>query len=195
VTLLVRPLAAAEVPAVVVLHRAALPYSLNCRLGAAHLARLYQGLLGEPGAQVTAAASGGQIIGVVSVLLDPDRFVQAFLRRQTLPQWAGLAARVAVQPTLLRAWRSSRETGRPLVYEAQTVGPVLSAIAVAAEARRQGVGHSLVASVDAFVRQHGRPAYSVDTRVSNQAARAFYARLGFVEVEIRGENVMLVRAL
>jgi ribosomal protein S18 acetylase RimI-like enzyme len=195
VTPLVRPLAAADVPAAVILHRAALPDTLNGRLGPAHLARLYQALLGEPGAQVLVAERAGQIVGVVSALLDPDRFVQGFMRRQTLPQWAELAARLALRPALLLAWWSSRATSRPLVYHGQTIGPMLTAIAVAAAARRQGVGQALVEHVDAFMRAQGQPAYRLDTLVGNQAARAFYARLGFAEAETRGENVMLVKAL
>lgn len=194
--LVVQPLSGCAVAEVAALHAEAIPYSLNSRLGTGHLAQLYRWMLERDGeCRVLVAVLDGEVAGVVSVALDPDRFVGSFLGQLGPRQVAGLAVRMALRPALLLDWRESRNLSAPLNYQGQRVWPCLSAIAVAESRRRSGVGRALVAGVDGWIRANNYPAYFLDTLAENQAARAFYRRLGFVEVEQRGKSVMLVKGV
>jgi len=84
---------------------------------------------------------------------------------------------------------------QPVIYKTVEVKPMLIAIAVDSSARQGGIGRALVQAVDDFFRQLSQPFYYLDTRVENITARAFYQRLGFVEHERRGRNLILVKEL
>lgn len=186
-----RPAAADDLPAVVALHRAALPYSLNSRLGAAHLTAVYQFTLADPDSLVVCAMDGPAVLGVVSATLDPaalpGRWRWGFKLRLAL----ALALRPALWPLV---WESGR-VGAPLHWQGQTVRACLTAIAVAPAHRRRGCGRALVAAVDAFMQARGQAAYRLDTLAENAAGRAFYARLGFTAVARRGAAVLFAKAL
>lgn len=56
---------------------------------------------------------------------------------------------------------------------------------IVAAPRRQGVGHALIAEAERITRRRGRCGLRAEVQLRNAAARAFYARLGFLE-ERRG---------
>jgi ribosomal-protein-alanine N-acetyltransferase len=58
----------------------------------------------------------------------------------------------------------------------------LANVAVTPSAHRQGIGRRLVEAVIAEMRQRGVQEVFLEVRVSNVAARALYAALGFAEV-------------
>ena len=58
-------------------------------------------------------------------------------------------------------------------------------VAVAAGARRRGVGVGLVRALLAEVRERGATAATLEVRESNEAARRLYERLGFVSHGLR----------
>jgi GNAT superfamily N-acetyltransferase len=66
----------------------------------------------------------------------------------------------------------------------------LGELAVRAEAEGWGVGQALVAACVAWARAEGYPFLALGTGAANTRARHFYARLGFLE-----EDVRLVRRL
>ena len=55
-------------------------------------------------------------------------------------------------------------------------------LAVAPEFRRQGVGEALVNTLTASLKELGSRCLTLEVRDSNEAARALYGKLGFVEV-------------
>ena len=55
-------------------------------------------------------------------------------------------------------------------------------LAVAPQFRRQGVGEALVNALVASLKERGSRCLTLEVRDSNDAARALYAKLGFVEI-------------
>lgn len=191
--LTVRPLRDADLPAVVTLHRRRLGYSLNSRLGRGHLAELYHFVGGMSDAAVRVAEVDGVVVGVVSAALAPERVMRDFLMSRSPAGLVRLGLRVLGHPgALVEAW-TTRALARPVRWHGHAVEPCLTAIAVDEQAIRAGIGRALVAAVADFCREQGRPTFRLDTRADNVDARAFYRRLGFVEVETRGANIILVK--
>jgi ribosomal protein S18 acetylase RimI-like enzyme len=183
--------AEADLAAAVALHRRAIPYSLNSRLGPAHLEHAYRVMHEDPGSLVTVAARGGTVIGVVLFSLDPAALERRMVRGLGARGWLRVAAGLARDPALLvEALRQAR-AGGPI----RGVAARLVAIAVDEDARVAGVGRALIGAVDRFGRAHGAAAYQLDTRIDNAAALAFYARCGFAEAARRGRDVVLVKEL
>ena len=52
-------------------------------------------------------------------------------------------------------------------------------VAVAADRRRQGLGHALVAAAENWLKQRGVPKVHLMVRETNQAVVSFYQRLGY----------------
>jgi ribosomal protein S18 acetylase RimI-like enzyme len=52
-------------------------------------------------------------------------------------------------------------------------------VAVAADRRRQGLGHALVAAAENWLKQRGVPKVHLMVRETNQAVASFYQRLGY----------------
>jgi ribosomal protein S18 acetylase RimI-like enzyme len=183
----------ADIPAVVALHRRSLSYSINSRLGASHLASIYAFMKNEPSSLVQVARQGDRIVGVVSATLDPQHLKSAFMSGLQLAKKIKVGIQLVSRPMILLDLVNNRNVERPVTWEGQEVQPVLTAIAVDETVRRAGIGRQLVERVDAFVREHGCASYRLDTR--SERARAFYGRLGFVEVEQRGADFILVKCV
>lgn len=61
----------------------------------------------------------------------------------------------------------------------------LANLAVAEDARRQGVGSKLIAAVLDFARRRGAQSIYLEVRASNHIARKFYAHHGFIPTYLR----------
>jgi ribosomal protein S18 acetylase RimI-like enzyme len=170
-------------------------YSLNSRLGVRHLAYLYSLLREDETCLVTAAFTHKKILGVVSAALAPRQFKEKVFSSMPLTRWMSVASRLTIQPGLWFEFWQDRKMNQPVIYKTVEVKPMLIAIAVDSPARQGGIGRALVQAVDDFFRQLSQPFYYLDTRVENITARAFYQRLGFVEHERRGRNLILVKEL
>lgn len=190
-----RPLSPTEVDSAAALHQSAMSYSFNSRLRKKHLAYLYSLLQQDETCLVTAAVSDEKILGVVSAVLNPQRFKEKVFSSMPLSRWAEITSRLAIQPQLWAGLWRDRKLNQPMIYKNIEVKPMLIAIAVDASVRQNGTGRALVQSVDDFFRQKSQPFYYLDTRVDNLSARAFYQRLGFIEHERRGRNLILVKEL
>ena len=190
-----KPLSSIELDSVVRLHRDAIHYSFNSRLGASHLAYLYSMLQQDATCLVTVAVEDDKVLGVVSAATDPAGFKERVFSSMSPARWAAVAGRLFLQPGLwLDLWQG-RALDRPVIYKNEQVKPTLIAIAVHPSARQSGLGRALVQSVDDFFRRLSQPFYHLDTRVENTTARAFYQRLGFVEHERRGRDLIFVREI
>lgn len=60
-------------------------------------------------------------------------------------------------------------------------------LSVAPSWQRRGIGAELTAFIVSRARRHGAEKIFLEVRPSNAAARALYARAGFIEVGIRGD--------
>jgi|SRR5581483_3820797 len=189
------PLATPETGAAAALHRQGLSDTLNSRLGLIHLMRLYSVTAADPNSFVATAHIEGELAGVVSSTLDPER-LSALLRSElSTTSWLRIAAKLIGHPRSLLELIETTTLLRPPNYRGQPVRPCLTSIVVSPAHGRRGIGLALVEAVDAFVRSHGLPAYRLDTRVTNAPAVAFYRKHGFIEAERRGRNIIFVRVL
>jgi ribosomal protein S18 acetylase RimI-like enzyme len=181
---------------IVRLHREGLGYSFNSQLGPRHLAYIYSAMTQDDDSLVAVAREGDAVIGVVSATLDAEALAARLMSGLPLRRWLALLMRLALRPRLVLTWLADRRAGQhPVIYGGEVVRPYLSTIAVDGRARRGGVGRALVSAVDDFFTRQGCRAYYLDTLAENTEARAFYGRLGFVEVEQRGHMTVLVREL
>jgi len=103
------------------------------------------------------------------------RSFERLLRRQEA--LFEVAVRASADPRSLEEEVVGFCVGYVVVDEAE-----LANVAVSAEARREGVGRRLVQHVIATVRNRGARELFLEVRISNSAARALYAELGFAEV-------------
>lgn len=188
-------LSSADIARVVEIHLKAMPYTLNARLGGAHLSYLYRSMATLPGCLTAVARSEGVVVGAVTAALDPNQVSGSLKRGLSAKHVLGVMGAFAREPWLIRDFWESNRLGRAVLHRGQWVRPCLTAILVTPSARQRGVGRVLVSEVDAFVRGNGLHAYHLDTRLDNVAARHFYARLGFIEVDTVGRNMVLVRDL
>ena len=91
-------------------------------------------------------------------------------------------AQLLENPTAFAVLASESEPqGFILAWSAAGDAEILT-LAVTAEARRKGIGTSLVNAACAAALVRGAGAMSLDVAADNEAARALYAKLGFAEV-------------
>ena len=187
------PLSGRDLDSVVALHLAGLPYSINSKLGACHLGRLYMTMAQDPDSFVRIARDETGPIGVVSATLEAHSLKKRLMSRVSIGEKFLLAARMIFHPSIFGEWFQTQSTDRPVIYKGSVVNPCLTTIVVHSNCRRSGAGKALVSAVDAFVLDRARNAYYLDTRADNQPSRAFYRSLGFIEFEQRGRDIVLVK--
>lgn len=191
--LVVEPLSDRILSEVVDLHRRELDYTLNSRLGPKHLGFVYRVMMRHPASLVRVALLNGKVTGVVSATLDPASLKSAIMSEMTFSQRLALCRELLIKPGLLFAFLTSLKVERPVSWDGDVVTPVLTTMAVDRETRMMGIGRKLVGYVDHFMIEQGKAVYRLDTR--SESARLFYQRVGFVEVEKRRRDTILVKPL
>ena len=97
----------------------------------------------------------------------------------------------AIAPELenpLSLWLVAEQDDTLLGYiGSQSVPPEadMMNLAVAPEARRQGIAEALVHALEAALREKGTESLTLEVRVSNLPARTLYEKLGFEPVGLR----------
>lgn len=97
----------------------------------------------------------------------------------------------AIAPELenpLSLWLVAEQGDTVLGYiGSQSVPPEadMMNLAVAPEARRQGIAEALVHALEAALREKGMESLTLEVRVSNLPARTLYEKLGFEPVGLR----------
>jgi ribosomal protein S18 acetylase RimI-like enzyme len=184
----------AEAARVAHLHVEGLPDSLLAGLGPRFLTRLYLRIAQDPGSFLLVREHGGEVAGFVAGTVNTGALYRSFLRHD------GLGAALSASGHLLRHGRRAWDTlryGRGAGDPSDPPAELLS-LAVAADARRLGIGGQLV---DAFVAELDRRGIStcrVTVGASNAAARALYAGAGFqdartIEVHRGDPSVVMIR--
>jgi ribosomal protein S18 acetylase RimI-like enzyme len=192
----VHPVRVIDLPAIAELHRSVLECSLNSHLGLRHLAFVYDFARRDADSVVLGAYLHDAVVGVVSATLDTGRLQRQMVSSMSARQWVGLVSRVSLHPHLLfEIMGEKARFGQPTMYDGKAVISCLTAIAVHPQYTRMGIGKALVALVDEFFRSRSCSAYRLDTRADNVVASKFYLRLGFVQVEQRGPDVIWIKEL
>jgi GNAT superfamily N-acetyltransferase len=180
---------------VVGIHRGGLGYTVNSRLGSAHLAFLYREMARDPTSYVGVAMVDGRPAGIVSGTLDEDTLKSNLLKSMSGPTLAGLATRLLLRPWLILQWLQSVIIALPVYHQRQEVIAVLTALAVDPGFQGRGVGRKLVGALEEFFGANKVGKYRLDTLGTNQRALKFYSDLGFTEVARRTDSVILVRTI
>jgi ribosomal protein S18 acetylase RimI-like enzyme len=174
-----RPMAGADVDAVVQVHLEGFPSFFLSQLGPRFLRQLYRGTVADGDGFGLVALDGSAVCGFVSGTAQPAGFYRRLLRRRwwrfALAAVGPVLRRPAIAPRLVRALtmpaRVTHEPGR---------GTLMS-IAVVPRKQGQGVGAALVrAFVAEAVRRGLRQIDLTTDRLDNEAANRFYRHLGFV---------------
>lgn len=180
---------------VIRIHRAGLGYTLNSQLGSHHLAYLYEVMGADPECYVGVAVLDGKPAGVISATKDAGRLKSRILRTMPLGRAILTAGRLLYQPSLILEWVKEASIARPVIYEGQHVKAVLTAIATHPDFRARGIGKRLIQELEGFLTRHGVACYRLDTLATNAGARAFYAKLGFVDVGKRADSQVFVKTI
>ena len=88
------------------------------------------------------------------------------------------------QSVMLGAWMENELAGYIIVYYVLDEGEI-ARIAVKSNFRRQGVAGRLLMELEKFCKDKGIVRLLLDVRQSNEAAKKFYDKTGFVEDGIR----------
>ncbi len=182
-------------PYVVRIHRDALGYTVNSRLGDTHLKRLYAQMSKDSESYVGVAVVEGRPAGVVSGTLNEDRLKARLLGSLPLSALLAVLAEMVVHPGLIGAWLQSLSIARPVYHEGKRVEAVLTALAVDARFRGRGLAKELIAALERYFAARQVGIYRLDTLVTNRPAQSLYAGLGFIEVARRAGSAILVRMI
>ena len=184
-----------DIPMVVNIHREAIGYSLNARLGSRHLSHIYACVLNSDSAIVNVIEVDGIMVGVVSATTNPDKLSAEIKKSLSFKQKLLLAVSFVIRPWLIyNLWEHFR-LSPPVVYKNILINACLTAIAVKPQYRGKGLGKALIDSVENYFRSQDVECYRLDTFKTNKNARRFYNKLGFVEIGEIGRNIILVKEI
>jgi ribosomal protein S18 acetylase RimI-like enzyme len=176
-----RPMAAADIPAVVKLQADYLKGSVVSELGGGFLTAFHRAALDHPCTVTCVAAdSAGAIVGLLSGSTDVHAFNAHVKPRVLLPLVTAL-----VSP---RGWRYTPMFARSLFEkEPQPAIPAeLLLLVVDPRVRRRGIAQRLVAELERSFGTCGIERYRVAVRSQLGVARAFYLAMGFtMEQELK----------
>jgi Acetyltransferase (GNAT) domain len=194
-SLQIKPITENDLEHVVQIHQNVLSYTFNSRLGLDHLSFLYRTMAQDDKSYVGVASMNNKPVGVVSGTLNMDKIKFSMLSSLKLQQWANLLLRVLGQPSLIQEWWKGNVIGRPVYFDGEPVQPILTAIAEDASHQGKGVGKCLVNDLELFFRRNTIKYYRLDTLIENSNARKFYESIGFQQVAIRADSIVLVKKI
>ena len=174
------------------LHASEIDEGFLASLGVPLLTRLYRRIVRWPRSFLLVAVADGNVGGMVAATEETSGLYRAFLLHD------GASAVLHSAPRLLRSSRRVIETLRyPSGREGAVVGEIL-AVAVARDARGQGLGRTLVDTATRELARRGVTTTEVVTAADNLAAQALYRTAGFavarhLDVHAGTPSVVLVR--
>ena len=178
---------------VVRLHLDGLGYTLNSALGPEHLRFLYHVMGEDQTCYVGVAMHRGVPVGVVSGTVDPGHLKSRLLRSMTIGQGIGIARAFIRRPALVIQWVREAIIGSAIRYQGEQIRATLTTLAVTSQFRRRGLGRELIRALERFFAARRVLRYRLETVVENEAARDFYGRLGFKDVDRRAGSYVLVK--
>lgn len=175
-TVAIRPATPDDRGVAALLHASAVPFYDRYAGGPDRARRLLDRAFPRPGHAASfqacrVAEVDGRVVGVVAAF--PAARADALSRRfialtaPRVPPWRW--------PGLVRGlWAAGRLVPRP-----PADAWYVDALAVAPEARHQGIARRLLADAEERAREVGAPAVALDTTIENAAARGLYVSAGF----------------
>lgn len=175
---MIRQAAAAEIPAIVGIHRESFPTFFLTFLGAEFLTLFYRGVLEDPEGILLVAAEPGGPEGFVAGVLSQSGFYGRLLRRRKWLFAAAALRSVLKRPSIVpRLWRALR---RPAESRAAAADACLMSLAVVPRAEGRSVGAQLVDAFCRTVSSRGVTRISLTTdRTGNDRVNRFYESRGF----------------
>ena len=176
---MIRPMTAADVPAVTDVHLAAFPGFFLTFLGRGFLRQLYRGIVEDASGIAFVSDTEGRVTGFVAGTAVPARFYSRLMRQRLVPfAWhSGLAVlrRPSAIPRILRAFTKSSDAPRETTGRAE-----LMSLAVLPTHREGGLGARLVEAFSAEAAAHGAKTVFLTTdAANNESVNRFYLRCGF----------------
>jgi ribosomal protein S18 acetylase RimI-like enzyme len=180
---------------VVHIHRAVLGYTFNSQLGDEHLAFIYRQMSKNAKGFVRVAFVSGQPVGLVSGTTNMDEMKVLLVKSMSPRQFGNVTLCLIKNPSLLLEFYKSSLISRPIQVNKESVTAILTTIVIDPHFQGLGIGKKLVFALENFFRSQNIQNYRLDTLVSNQPAREFYAKLGFQEVQTRADSVVIIKEL
>jgi ribosomal protein S18 acetylase RimI-like enzyme len=150
---------------------------LLTRLGVPAASAFYRGCTRSDIAVGLVDVADGVLRGFVVGSVHPDRLNGDVLRRNPFDTLVSVATGVVTNPSSLTLLLENVRRPEEALYDRQA--PSLVYLAVAPEARRAGVGRTLVDAFSERMRAAGAGHYDLSVDEDNASAIAFYERLGF----------------
>ena len=182
-SIVIRPMASADVGEVTRVHVTAFPKFFLTFLGPAFLRQLYGGILDDRGGIAFVAEHDGRIVGFVAGTDTPSRFYSTLLRRRFIRFGLASALPLLRRPSILR--RLLRAFGKAAdAPGAQSGRAELMSLAVLPMQQGGGSGRRLVSAfVDEVRARGGKAVFLTTDREENESVNHFYSRtLGFALV-------------
>jgi len=156
------------------LHAAGISDGFLPTLGSSVLRRLHRRMSRDRGSFILVAGNPGRVTGFVAGAESVGALYRSFLLRD------GIVVAALAAPRIHRVWRPAWETLRyPARSDPSWPVAELLAIAVADDARHQGVGRALTLAFQDELRHRGVDGAKVVVGSTNQAALGLYRSCGF----------------
>src|SRR5262245_31596414 len=175
--LTIRPARRADAPELARLMAEAISWGRLSELGHGFSTVTHQHMIDSRHAICYVAERDGEILGYAAGAINTSKFYREFLWRR------GLIAAIKLAPKIFRA-RHRQTIIRSLTYFPETYpddppAEILS-FAVRSRVKQSGIGKAIFAAVSGELKARGVTAIKVGTtEASNEAANAFYRRMGF----------------
>jgi len=184
-----------QIAEVVHLHQHVLGYTLNSKLGFDHLKYIYTVTTEHTKSEVAVATLNGKIVGLIVLSLNPIELKNILLSNLGFGKLVKTIFKFIFRPSLLYQLLDSRKVEKPICYKENVIKPLLAVIAVNKNCQGLGIGTKLINYANQYFLLNDHFVYKVDTLLNNKISRLFYHNNGFIELEKRGENIVMVKEL
>tara|TARA_B100000886_G_C20376342_1_gene471919 strand:+ start:171 stop:776 length:606 start_codon:yes stop_codon:yes gene_type:complete len=184
-----------QIGEVVSLHQKLLGLTLNNRLGNEHLEYVYETTIKHKSSKVAVATLNEKIVGHIVLSIDPLDLRKTLLKNCSVSKLVRIIFKLLINPSLFYQYLDNRKLEKPIYYEQNIIEPLLAVIAVDEGWQGLGIGSKLIDYAERYFSSNNCFVYKVDTLLSNRVSRLFYSNIGFVELEVRGKNIVLIKLI
>ena len=177
------------------LHQKLLGLTLNNRLGNEHLEYVYETTIKHKSSKIAIATLNEKIVGHIVLSIDPSGLRKTLLKNCSLRRLAKISFKLLINPSLFYQYLDNRKLEKPIYYEGSIIEPLLAVIAVDKGWQGLGIGTKLIDYANQYFSSNNCFIYKVDTLLTNRVSRLFYSKIGFIELEERGKNIVLIKLI
>ena len=127
--------------------------------------------------------------------LEPDRFKKKLIKNLSYGDYIGIIFKCIVSPRLIFHFIDSKKLDKPVVYNNSIINSLLAVIAIDVKYQGLGLGSKLIEYAERYFLSNNILTYKVDTKINNENAKRFYINHGFVEHEVRGNNILFIKEI